>query len=98
MPLIRARTYLVAIHDAAAVQVVRRQLDLDLVAWVDPDAEAAHLAGRVTEGFVAVFELDLEQSVGKGLDDLAVQLDFLFFCRHESLLTVARNPPPTAEA
>src|SRR3954471_8201372 len=97
MPLIRAGTYLVAVDDATAVEVVRRKLDLDLVAGVDPDAEAAHLARGVPEGLVAVFELDLEQSVGEGLDDLAVQLDLLFFCRHMSLLTVARNPPQTAE-
>src|SRR5215212_7304403 len=68
----------VSVNDAAARQVVRRQLDLDPVTGIDPDPEAAHLAGGVAERLMAVVELDLEQTVRESLDDLALHLDLLF--------------------
>src|SRR5215208_488139 len=68
----------VAVDDAAAAEVVRRQLDLDPIAGVHPDPEAPHLAGGVAERLMAVVELDLEQTVREGLDDLALHLDLLF--------------------
>ena len=70
---------LVAVDDPAAVQIVRRQLDLDPVTGKDADAVAPHLAGGVTEGLVAAVESDPEVAVPQGLDDLAVELDLLFF-------------------
>src|SRR5437016_1104306 len=48
----------VTVDDPAAREVVRRQLDLDLVARQDPDPEAAHLAGDVAEHLVPVLEPD----------------------------------------
>src|SRR6185436_4453908 len=68
----------VAVDDAGAVEVVRRQLDAD--ARQDADPEAAHLAGDVAEDHVIVVELHAEHRVGEGLDDLALELDFLFLC------------------
>jgi hypothetical protein len=53
-------------------------LDPDAVARQDADAEAAHLAGEVSEHDVAVLELDTEVQVLEGLYDLALQFDLLF--------------------
>src|SRR4051812_32858230 len=70
---------LVAVGDAAAVEVVGRELDLHPVAGQDADVVAAHLAGDVTEDLMVVVELDLEHRVGQGLGDLALHLDLFLF-------------------
>src|SRR5205823_455877 len=57
-PLLVARPQ--AIDDAAAVEVVRRELDPDAVAGIHADAETAHLAGGIAEGLVPVVETDPE--------------------------------------
>src|SRR6266516_1452548 len=75
----------VAVDDPAAVQVVGRQLDSDPVAREDPDPVPAHLAGRVAQRLVPVVERDPEHSVPQRLDDLAFELDLLFFAGDESL-------------
>jgi hypothetical protein len=69
---------LVAVDDPTAVQVVRRQLDLDAVTGEDADPIAPHLPCGVTERLVAAVESDPEISVPKRFDDLAVELDLLF--------------------
>src|SRR4051794_29986235 len=68
----------VAVDDAGAGQVVRRQLAPHAVAREDADPEAAHLAGDVPQHLVVVVELHAEHRVGQGLDDLALELDLLF--------------------
>src|SRR3954463_13503854 len=76
---------LVAVDDAAAVEVVWRDLDADLVAGKHADAEPAHLAGEKREQLVIVLELDAEQQVRQGLGDLAVDFELLLYChRHTS--------------
>src|SRR5712691_11694115 len=72
----------VAVGDAAAVQVVRGELDLDFVAREDADVVLAHLAGDRRENAVAALELDPEHRAGQRLYDLALDLDFLFLERH----------------
>src|SRR5262249_3772154 len=74
----------VPVEDAAAIEVVRRQLDLHAVTRVDPDAVAAHLAGGVADGGVAVVEDDLELAALVRLDDLALHLDLLFLVGYMS--------------
>src|SRR5918996_2212569 len=76
-----ADSSLVAVGDPSAVEIVRRELDLDPVTRQDADVVTPHLAGDVSEDFVPVVELDLEHRVREGLDDLALHLD-LFFLRH----------------
>jgi hypothetical protein len=78
----------VPVDDPAAVEVVWRQLDADAVAGKDADPESAHLAGGVPEGLVAVVQRDPELAVPERLDDLALELDLLFFFRQRS------TPPP----
>src|SRR5215203_1937313 len=53
----RLSRLLVAVRDAAAAQVVRRELDLHPVAREDPDVVHSHLAGDVGQHLVAVLEL-----------------------------------------
>src|SRR5918995_6212944 len=68
----------VAVDDAAAPEVVGRELDLDPVTREDPDPVAAHLSGRVPEGLVAVVERDAEEAVPEGFDHLSLHLDLVF--------------------
>src|SRR5439155_16800577 len=69
---------LVAVDDPAAIEVVRRELDLHPVAGEDTNAVAPHLPGRVAERLVAAVEGNPEITVPQSLDDLAVELDLLF--------------------
>src|SRR6266852_2606980 len=70
---------LVAVDDPPAIEVVRRELDLHAVAGEDTDAVPPHLPGRIAERLVASVEGDPEITVPQSLDDLAVELDLLFF-------------------
>src|SRR5256885_445 len=72
----------VAVDDSAAVQVVRRDLDLDPVTRLDPDAVAPHLARGVADRRESVLERNLVHAVAEGLGDLALELDFLLLRRH----------------
>jgi NhaP-type Na+/H+ or K+/H+ antiporter len=66
---------LVAVDDAAAGQVVRRQLDHHPVLGEDPDVVLTHLAADVCEDPVSVLQLHAEHRVRQGLDDPAFDLD-----------------------
>src|SRR6185503_18370908 len=59
---------LVPIGDAAAAEVVGRELDLHAVAREDPDVVHSHLPRDVGEDLVPVLELDAEHGVGQRLD------------------------------
>src|SRR5262249_3335496 len=71
-----------AVDDAPAGQVVRRELDLDPVAGVDPDPIPAHPAGRVAKRLVSVVEHDAVLPAPERLDDRTLDLDLLFLFRH----------------
>src|SRR5262245_7249991 len=58
---------LVAVRDAAAAEVVGRELDLHAVAGQDPDVVHPHLPGDVSEHLVPVLELDTEHRVRQRL-------------------------------
>ena len=60
---------LVAVDDAAAGEVVRRELHDDSVLGEDPDVVLPHLAADVGKHAVAVRQLDAEHRVGQRLDD-----------------------------
>src|SRR5581483_8351527 len=66
-----------AVDDAAARQVVGRELDLDAVARVAPDAVAAHAAAGVAEGLVPVVERDAVHPALERLHHFALELDLL---------------------
>src|SRR5580698_1194273 len=60
---------LVAVDDAAAVEVVRAELNRNAVAGEDTNEVLAHASGDVCEGLMLVFKLDLEQRIGQRLND-----------------------------
>ena len=68
-----------AIDDAALGQIVGGHLDGDLVAGEDADVVLAHLARDMGGYDVARLQLDAKRSIGQGLDDLALELNCLFF-------------------
>jgi hypothetical protein len=68
-----------AIGDPAARKIVRRELDVDVVAGRDADAETAQPSGETRQDRVAVLELDLERRAGKRLDDAAYEAQRIFF-------------------
>src|ERR1041385_3821090 len=70
------------VGDPTAVQVVRAQLDLDLVARKDADVVLAHLPGDGREDGMSSLELHPEHRARERLDDLALNLDLLFLGRH----------------
>src|SRR5674536_361049 len=76
------RPLLEPVRDPASAEVVGRKLHLDPVDGQDADVVHAHLAGDVGEHFVVVVEMHSEHRVGQRLDDLAFDLDGLFFVRH----------------
>jgi len=59
---------LLAVDDPTAREVVRRELDLDPIARVDPDPVPAHPAGRVAERLVPVVEEDFVLAAAERLD------------------------------
>src|SRR6266545_2308545 len=71
----RTSPSLVAVHDPAARQVVRRQLHQDPVPREDPDVVHPHLPRDVSQNVVPVFELHPEHGVGERLGDRSLDLD-----------------------
>src|ERR1700751_3596907 len=86
MGLTDGRTFIslpVPVGDPTAVEVVRAELDLDLVAGEDPDVVLPHLPGDGRENGVATaVELHPEHRARERFDDLAFNLDLLFLGRH----------------
>src|SRR3979411_1990786 len=65
-------------RDAASLEVVRRQLDEDLVPGDDTNEVHAHLSRDVCQDCVPVLELDLEHRVREGFRYGALHLDHVF--------------------
>src|SRR6266436_4959134 len=59
---------LIAVHNPAARQIVRRKLHGDFVSRQNPDEILAHLTGNVRQDLVLVFQLDAEHRVRQRLD------------------------------
>jgi len=90
----------VSVGDPASCQVVRRELDLHLVAGENSDVVLAHLSGNGCKHAVSVIDLHPKHRARKRFDDLAFYLDFLFALRHPSHGNRARWSAvmPTARA
>src|SRR5262245_50327245 len=82
----RRAPLLQTVHNAAARQVVGRQLHQHPVPGQDADEVLAHLARDVGEDLVLVLELDAEHGVRQRLDHGRLDLDGLFFLRQTRLL------------
>src|SRR5690606_6259594 len=76
------RRLLVAVDDASAGQVVRREFDDDPVLGQDADVVLPHLAADVGQNLVAIGELHPEHGVREWLDHPAFDLDGPVFLRH----------------
>ena len=70
---------LIAIGDAPASQVIRGNLDDNLIARKDANVVHSNLAGNGAKDDLAVFKLDVEHRVGKGFQYSALQLDSCLF-------------------
>src|SRR3954471_20387886 len=73
---------LVAVDDAAARQVVGRELHDHAVLGEDADVVLPHLAADVGQDLVTVLQLHAEHRVGERLDDPALDLDGPVLLRH----------------
>src|SRR5687768_4029672 len=78
-PHLHAALLLEPVSDAAAREVVRRQLDLHAVAGQDADEVHAHLAAHVGEHAMAALQLHSEHRVRQRLHHRALHLDRVFF-------------------
>ena len=85
-----------AVCDPATGEIVRRQLDVDVIARRDADAKAAQPAGKAGEYRVAVLELDLERRAGERFDDAADKAQRIFFDDgSEGLAALFAAAPPS---
>src|SRR3954468_2527325 len=84
MGLTDGRTFMstVPVGDPTAVQVVRAQLHVHLVARKDADVVLSHLSGDGGEHVVSGVELHPEHRAWERFDDLAFDLDLLFLFGH----------------
>src|SRR5260370_7656465 len=95
---------LVAIHNPAARQIVRRKLHRDFVSRQNPDEILAHFAGNVRQDLVLVLQLNAEHRVRQRLHHRgphfnAVLLEtsraaFLFFLPNRPSHSLPPLPPP----
>src|SRR5262245_48645746 len=88
---------LVAKIDAAAREIVRRDLHDHAVADAGADAELAHLARHIRENHVFVVEGDAIVAVGQHLGHRAVEFEQLFFGHYFLLLRFRECPASRAE-
>jgi len=87
---------LAAVCDPAAGEIVRRKLDVDVVARRDADAKAPQPAGKAGEDRVAVLELDFERRAGERFDDAADKAQRIFFDDgSEGLAALFAAAPPS---
>src|SRR6478735_9125606 len=86
--LTRQRSF-IPIHDAAAVQVVGRKLDCDLVAGQYPDKVLAHLSRDVRQHLVLVFQFNLEHGIGQRFYDRRHHFNRVLFAHR--LLKIASS-------
>src|SRR5471030_405631 len=78
---------LVAVDDAAAIEVIGAELHHHAVLGEDPDVVLTHLAADVSENLVPVGQLNAKESVGQCFDHGALDLYDPVFLGH-----VLRNP------
>src|SRR5690606_42062826 len=64
-----------AVGDASLAQVVRRQLDTNLVTGQDADVILTHFARNMRGNDVPIFQLHAEHGVGQGVDDSAFHFE-----------------------
>src|ERR1700759_696021 len=86
------RRLLVAVDDAATVEIVRAELNRDAVAGEDADEVFTHTSGDVRKGLVLVLKLDLEHRVWQGLDEYCHDFNCIFLRQTISFGTQGSAP------
>jgi hypothetical protein len=81
----------IPVCNSAAREVVRRQLNLHLVAREDPDVVLPHLPRDRRENAVASFDFDAEHRIRQGLGDLALDLDLVLLLDQIPFNSIARK-------
>ena len=66
---------LAAPRDAAASEIVRGELDRDLIPRINTDEVHAHLAGDMSHNTVPIGQFNLEHGIGQRLNYLAFHFD-----------------------
>src|SRR5699024_250901 len=88
------RVVVVAVDDASAGQVIRRQLHHCAVLWENTDVVLTHLAGNVSKNLVPIIELDTEHCVWQRLDNATLYLNCAFLS-HNLYFSGGRFEPAT---
>lgn len=70
---------LTTIRDATARQIIRRELDIDVIARGDADAKAAQPTCKTRQDRVTVLQLDLERRARERLDDASDETEGVLF-------------------
>jgi len=82
---VRCLPLLVAVGDPASFEVVRGELYLDAITRENTDVVHPHLAGNVSQYFMAIFEFNTKHGVWKGLGNGPLQYDRVFFCLRQEI-------------
>jgi hypothetical protein len=88
----RSRCLLVAVDNAAAVEIVWAELNRDAVAGEDADEVFAHTSGDVCKGLVLVLKLDLEHRIRQGFDNHRHHFNCIFLRQTISFGGEEANP------
>lgn len=85
---------LVAVHDTAAIQVIRTQLDRNPVAGEDADEVLAHASGHVSQSLMLVLQLNPEHGIRQDLNNHCHHFNCIFLRQTDSpcFLYGARAP------
>lgn len=85
---------LVSIRNSPSGQVIRRELDLDLVPRQNPDVVHPHLARDVSQDLVPIFQFDPEHRVGQRFHNRSLNENGVIFgLGQKDYLPVGREQP-----
>ena len=67
--------------DSAAVDIIGRHLNRNLITGKDPDKVHPEFAGYMCQNDVAIADIHLEHGVGQGFNYRALEFDYIVFCQ-----------------
>jgi hypothetical protein len=74
----RSRCLLVTVDNAAAVEIVRAELNRDAVAGEDADEVFAHTSRDMSKRLMLILKLNFEHRIWQGLDDRGHHFNCVF--------------------
>lgn len=78
--------HLESVRDSSLCEIIRTDLNFDLVTRRNADPELSKLSGKVTNNFLLVFERDAEVAARKRFFHRASHLNELLFCHNYELI------------